>query len=70
MIEINVSKEMWAEWKESPVSKAFFRSIFERREQLKEFIAVGGAKEDVGSYIAKCQELKAVLDTEFEDNPS
>ncbi len=65
MIEINVSKEMWAEWKESPVTKSFFRGIVERREALKEFLATGRVKGNEIDTIARCQELQAVLDTEF-----
>ena len=65
MIEINVSKEMYAEWRENPVTKAFFRGCFERREGIKEMIAQGRYPSEVQNAIARCQELESVLNTEF-----
>lgn len=70
MIEINVSKEMYVEWRENPVTKSFFRGCHERREGIKELIAQGRYPSDVQNAIARCQELESILNAEFkgEDN--
>lgn len=67
MIEINVSKEMWAEWKESPVTKMFYRSIYERREEIKEALAQGKFEDREDTAVASCMSLQDILNTTFED---
>jgi len=68
MIEINVSKEMWAEWKENPVTKMFFRDIALKREQIKEEMAQGRYSEDYKAAVASCTILASLLNVEFVEN--
>ena len=67
MIEINVSREMWAEWKENPVTKMFFRDINLKREQIKEEMAQGRYGKDHEIAVAFCTVLANLLNVEFEE---
>ena len=67
MIEINVNKEMWAEWRENHVTKLFFRTVFAKREQIKEELASGRYPGKETEAVMACMVLNDVLTTEFEE---
>ena len=68
MLEINVTREMWAEWSQNPVTKLFFKSVKNQRESLKELIAYGKFDDkELTSAISRCQTLQDILNTEFEE---
>lgn len=71
MIEIQVSKEMWAEWVRNPVTNAFFKDVRDLREQIKEEIARGYHKDNFERAIGKAQAFQDILNTTFvEDSPN
>lgn len=57
MVEIQITKEMWEEWKRNPVTNLYFQQLADLRARLAEYI-VSGVREQteyakvVGSFQA------------------
>lgn len=56
-----ISKTDWDLWKSDPVTKAFFSTIFERREDIKEELANLGGKDSYADAI-QVGYMKACVD--------
>lgn len=66
-MEITVNKEMWEEWRKSPVTNLVFKAIRERREFIKEQLARDYYGPQVDRAIGMCSALNEILDIDFED---
>lgn len=67
MLEMQVTKEMWAEWKSNPVTNAFMREIHNRRENVKEYVVSNSAKGDeLIQLIGAARALSDILNIEFQ----
>lgn len=67
MQEIQVNKEMWTEWVRNPVTNLVFKTIRERREQIKENLAVGYYGDNYQEAVGVCRGLKDILDVSYDD---
>lgn len=63
------TKQDWLDWKAHPITKTFFDSVLERREDIKEVLIVQAGREPVQDSELKgyAQALLDVTNTEFEE---
>lgn len=72
MIEMQVTREMWEEWKRNPVTNAFMREVTFRRENIKEQMAQNRFETNWQQAVGAAIALADVLNIEFqgEENDS
>lgn len=63
------SKADWLEWKTSPITKAFFGTINERRENVKEILIQQAGRDSINDseLVGYARALVDVLGTDFEE---
>lgn len=66
MIEMQVTKEMWEEWKRNPVTNAFMREVAFRRENVKEQMAQNRFETNWQQAVGAAMALADVLNIEFQ----
>lgn len=66
MLEMQVTREMWEEWKRNPVTNAFMREIVFRRENIKEQMAQNRYSDNWAQAVGAAMALSDVLNIEFQ----
>ena len=62
---MEVSKEQWVGWRDSPVTQEFAKRMFDKRELLKEGLAEGQAA-NYDIVVGQCQAYKDVIEYTLE----
>ena len=61
-IDVAITKEMWVDWKQHPVTQEYFKRLIEHREGMKEELADGKADEaSLNIYIGECRGYKFAI---------
>ena len=66
MVEMQVTREMWEEWKRNPVTNAFMREVNFRRENVKEQMAQNRYENNWQQAVGATIALADVLNIEFQ----
>jgi hypothetical protein len=70
MLEAEITKSEWSQWREHPVSKLFFKTISEKREEAIKVLAYGtnsGSTSKTNILVGAINAYTHILDAEFEE---